>query len=139
MELTKLRGTKSTIRFSSKLLQLKANAKTGAWTLTLPKNASAKLTSRGRTMVEGTISSFPFRAALQPNGKGSHWLRVNRTMLDATGADTAATVTVEITRVGEEPDMRVPVDRAKLLQPTRWRKQGGRTSRHWRGGTGFSR
>jgi hypothetical protein len=115
MELTKLRGTKSTILFSSKLLQLKANAKTGAWTLTLPKNASAKLPSRGRTMVEGTISSFPFRAALQPNGKGSHWLRVNRTMLDATGADTAATVTVEITRVGEEPEMRVPVDLRKAL------------------------
>ena len=45
-------------------------------------NASAKLPSRGRTMVEGTINSFPFRAALEPNGKGSHWLRVNKTMRD---------------------------------------------------------
>ncbi|PYU69083.1 MAG: hypothetical protein DMG49_14295 [Acidobacteria bacterium] len=41
-----------------------AAEKTGSWTLlTLPKNASAKLPSRGMTMVEGTIDGFPFRAA----------------------------------------------------------------------------
>jgi len=28
-------------------------------------------------MVEGTINSFPFRAALKPIGKGGHWLKVN--------------------------------------------------------------
>jgi hypothetical protein len=109
MELTKLQETKSTIRFSAKLLQPKASEKTGSWALTLPKSASAKLPSRRRTMVEGTINSFPFRAALEPNGKGSHWLRINRTMRDAAGVD-GDTVMVEITRAGEEPEIRVPMD-----------------------------
>src|SRR6202047_5109129 len=115
MKLAKLQETKSTIRFSAKLLRSKANDKTGSWTLTLPKNASAKLPSRGMTTVEGTINSFPFRTALEPNGKGSHWLTVNKTMRDAAGADAVDTVTVEITRAGEEPEIRVPMDLRKVL------------------------
>jgi hypothetical protein len=67
------------------------------------------------TMVEGTINSFPFRAALEPNGKGSHWLRVNKTMRDAAGVDAADTVTVEIARAGEEPETWVPMDLRKAL------------------------
>jgi len=67
------------------------------------------------TMVEGTINGFPFRAALEPNGKASHWLRVNKAMRDAAGADAVGTVTVEITRAGEEPATRVPMDLRKAL------------------------
>lgn len=115
MKLPKQQETKSTILFSAKLFRPKANEKTGSWTLTLPKKASAKLPSRGMTMVEGTINGFPFRAALEPNGKGSHWLTVNKTMCDAAGADALDTVTVEITRAGEEPEIRVPMDLRKAL------------------------
>ena len=115
MKLAKLQENKSTIRFSTKLFRPKANEKTGSWSLTLPKNVSAKLPSRGMTIVEGMISGFPFRAALEPNGKGSHWLRVNKTMRDAAGADAVDTVTVEITRAGEEPEIRVPTDLRKAL------------------------
>ena len=115
MKLAKLQENKSTIHFSAKLFRPKATEKIGSWTLlTLPKNASAKLPSPGMTMVEGTINGFPFRAALEPNGKGSHWLRVNKTMRDAASADAVA-VTVEITRAGEEPEIRVPIDLRKAL------------------------
>jgi hypothetical protein len=68
------------------------------------------------TMVEGTINGFPFRAALEPNGNGSHWLRVSKTLQDAAGADAQDTVTIEITRVGEEPELRVPMDLRKALE-----------------------
>lgn len=115
MKLTKPRASKSTIRFRAKLFRPKANEETRSWTLTLPKNASAKLPSRGKTMVEGTISGFPFRAALLPNGKGTHWLRVNKTMRDGAGADVADTVMVEIARAGEEPEIRVPMDLRRAL------------------------
>jgi hypothetical protein len=115
MKLAKLQGTKSTIRFNAKLFRPKANEKTASWTVNLPKNASAKLLSRGMTMVEGTINGFPFRTALELNGKGSHWLSVNKTMRDAAGADAGATVTVEITRAGEEPEIRVPMDLREAL------------------------
>jgi hypothetical protein len=61
------------------------------------------------TMVEGTINGFPFRAALESNGEESHSLRVNKALQDAAGADHGDTVTVEITRAGEEPETRVPM------------------------------
>src|SRR5271156_2543403 len=67
------------------------------------------------TMVEATINAFPFRAALQADGKGSHCLKVDKAMHDAAGADAGDTVTVEITRVGEEPELRVPMDLRKAL------------------------
>ena len=69
-------------------------------------------------MVEGVINSLPFRAALEPNGKGSHWLRVNKSMYDAGGADAGDTVTVEITRAGDEPELRVPLDLRQALDAT---------------------
>ena len=113
MTLTRLQESKSTIRFCAKLFRPKTKA--GSWTVTLPKNASAKLPTRGRTMVEGAINSFPFRAALEPNGQGRHCLRVNTTMRHAAGADAGETLTVEITRAGEEPEIRVPIDLRKAL------------------------
>ena len=67
-------------------------------------------------MVEGTINGFPFRAVLEPNGKGSHWLKVNKALRVAAGADAGDTVTVEITRAGEEPETGVPLDLRKAIE-----------------------
>lgn len=113
MKAVKRQETKSAIRFSAKLTQHKANEKSGSLTLALPKDA--KLPSRGITMVEGMINSIPFRIALEPNGKGTSCLRVNKTMREAAGADAGDTVTVEITRIGEEPEIRAPMDLRKAL------------------------
>ncbi|HLW83312.1 MAG TPA: YdeI/OmpD-associated family protein [Candidatus Acidoferrales bacterium] len=113
MKAAKRQETKPAIRFSAKLARPKANEKSGTLTVSLPK--SAKLPSRGITMVEGMINSIPFRIALEPNGKGTYCLRVNKTMREAAGADAGDTVTVEITRIGEEPEMRAPVDLRKAL------------------------
>lgn len=116
MKPAKGQETQSTIRFSGKLLGLDATKKVRLWTqLILLESASAKLPSRGMTMVEGTINSLPFRGALEPNGKGSHRLRVNKAMHDAVGADAWDTVKVEITRVGEELETRMPMDLRKAL------------------------
>jgi Bacteriocin-protection, YdeI or OmpD-Associated/Domain of unknown function (DUF1905) len=116
MKLVKLQETQSTIRFSAELLRPAATEKIGSRTLlTLPKNASAKLPSRGMTMVEGTINGFPFRAPLEPDGLGSHCLRVDEAMQEAAGADAGDTVTVEITRTGKEPEIRVPTDLREAL------------------------
>ena len=101
MKLANLKETKSTIRFSAKLFRPKATEPTfanasasrrkiGSWTLlTLPKNASAKLPSQGMTMVEGIINGFPFRAALEPDGEGSQWLKVSKALQDAAGDEHA--------------------------------------------------
>ena len=106
----------SKIRFRVKLFRPRETAKVGSWTfLTLPKNASAKLPSRGMTSVEGTINGFPFRATLEPDGQGGHWLRVDRKLREAAGADAGDVVTLEIAPAREEPEPSVPADLRKAL------------------------
>src|SRR5438045_6294945 len=105
-----------TIRFKAKLFRPAGSAKDGSWTfLTLPKNASAKLPSRGMTAIEGTINGFPFQATLEPDGQKSHWLKVDRKMREAAGADAGDVVTLEIAPAAEEPEPTVPADLRKAL------------------------
>src|SRR5262245_29185985 len=106
--------TASKIRFRAKLFRPAANAKFCSWTLlTLPKDASAKLPSRGMTTVEGTINDSSFRATLEPDGQKSHWLRVSRKLREAAGADAGDVVTLEIEPEAVEP--KVPPDLRKAL------------------------
>jgi hypothetical protein len=106
----------STIRFSATLFRPAATAKAVSWTfLTLPKEASAKLPSRGMTSVEGTLNGFPFRATLEPDGQGGHWLKVDRKMREAAGAEAGDVVALGIAPVAEEPEPRVPADLRKAL------------------------
>src|SRR5438477_10227037 len=86
--------THSKIRFKAKLFRPAESEKAGSWTfLVLPKNASAKLPSRGMTAIEGTINGFPFQAALEPDGQKSHWLRVDRKLSKSAGAHAGDIVT----------------------------------------------
>ena len=80
--------TKTSIRFKAKLFRTAESKKAGSWTfLVLPKNASAKLPSRGMTVIEGTINGFPFKATLEPDGQKSHWLKVDRKLGKSAGAE----------------------------------------------------
>jgi hypothetical protein len=92
----------SKIRFEAEL------SKIGSWTiLRLPKSASAQLPSRGLTMVEGTINGFPFQAALEPDGKLSHWLRIDETMREGAGVEAGdiAMLTIEPAKEWTEPQL----------------------------------
>jgi hypothetical protein len=107
--------TASKIRFRAKLFR-PATGKAVSWSfLILPKEASAKLPSRGMTTVEGTINGFPFQATLEPDSQKSHWLRVNRKLGEAAGAEAGDLVTLEIAPSGEELEPRVPADLRKAL------------------------
>ncbi len=113
----------STIRFSATLLRPAptANAAAGDWTfLTLPREASARLPSRGMVSVEGTINGSPLRATLEPDGRGGHWLKVDRRIRQAalragSSVEAGDTVALEITPMAEEPEPRVPPDLRKAL------------------------
>ena len=108
--------TKTTVRFKAKLLRPAENKKGDSWTfLILPKDASAKLLSRGMTAIEGTINGFHFQAMLEPDGQKSHWLKVDRKLREAAGANAGDVVTLEITPVAEEPEPEVPADLRKAL------------------------
>src|SRR5579863_4528039 len=108
--------TTSNIRFKAKLLRPAEPPKEGSWTfLILPKDASAKLPTRGMTTVEGLINGHPFRATLDPDGQGGHWLKVDRKLREAAGAEAGDDVPMEITPVAEEPEPKVPADLRKAL------------------------
>ena len=106
----------SNIRFGATLLQPAATAKAVAWTfLNLPKEASAKLPSRGMVSVEGTFNGLTFQATLEPDGKGGHWLKVERKLREAAGAEAGDVVSLEIVPVAEEPEPKVPAELRKAL------------------------
>jgi hypothetical protein len=108
--------TASRIRFKAKLFRPAEGEKGELWTfLILPKDASAKLPSRGITAIEGTINGFAFQAVLEPDGQKSHWLRVDRKLGEAAGADAGDVVTLEIAPAAEEPEATVPADLRKAL------------------------
>ncbi|KAF5407129.1 MAG: Bacteriocin-protection, YdeI or OmpD-Associated [Candidatus Udaeobacter sp.] len=108
--------TKTSIRFKAKLLRPAESGKADSWTfLVLPKNASAKLPSRGITAIEGTIDGFPFEAVLEPDGQKSHWLKLDRKLREAAGAEAGDVVTLEIAPAAAEPEPTVPADLRKAL------------------------
>lgn len=90
----------SNIRFKAKLLRPAKPLTARSWTfLILPKEASAKLSTRGMTRVGGTINGHPFRATLEPDGQKSHWVKVTRKMREAAGAEVGDVVPLEIVSV----------------------------------------
>jgi hypothetical protein len=108
--------TKTLIRFKAKLFRPAKSEKAGSWTfLVLPKNASAKLPSRGMTAIEGTINGFAFQAMLEPDGQKSHWLKLDRKLSEGARAEAGDIVTLEITPAGEELEPEVPADLRKAL------------------------
>ena len=103
------------IRFEADLLR-PASPKDATWSfLVLPANASAKLPTRSMTSVEGTLEGEPFQATLEPDGQGSHWLKVDRALRERAGVAVGDTVTLEIAPAAKEPEPGVPVELRKAL------------------------
>jgi hypothetical protein len=100
----------STIRFEATLLKI------GDWTiLRLPESASAKLPSRGIALIEGSINGFHSIIVLEPDGKGSHWFRVDSGLRDAAGIDLGDTITMAVEPSKEWPEPEVPSDLKRAL------------------------
>jgi hypothetical protein len=83
--------------------------------VTLPESAEAKIPSGGKMAIEGTINFFPFQATLASDSKGGRHIKLNETLPSVARATVGETVTVEITRAGEEAETRVPTDLRKAL------------------------
>ena len=95
------------IRFETRLFKI------GDWIVSLlPKSASSQLPSRALTMVDGTINDYKFKAALEPDGRGSHWFRVD-TILKGAKANDTVKLEIEPTKEWIEPV--VPDDLKKAL------------------------
>lgn len=108
------------IDFTTQLLNI------NSWTiLHLPAEASAKLPTRGMTMVKGTINGVPFKTLLEPDGKygpglkPSHWFRPDEKLLKEAQAKTGDTVEVSLepTKDWIEPDVPGDVKNALAQSP----------------------
>lgn len=100
----------STTRFEGKL------SKINLWTvLVLPKSASMNLSSRGLVLVSGTINGSSFQTALEPDGRGSHWFKLNKELLKSVKADLGDSVKVAIEPIKIWPEPEVPEDLKKAL------------------------
>ena len=95
--------TPATIRFCAQL--------DAAGRLVLSREASAELPSGGNAAVEGVLEGFPFRARLEEGQ-----LVVSEALQAAAGTKPGDRVTVEITRIGEETEVRVPGDFQSALE-----------------------
>jgi len=101
----------SSISFESKLLKI------GSWTLVrLPTNESAKLPSRGMVMVRGAINGYSIQAPLEPDGKGSHWFKVDQATCKSIKAKAGNTVTLTMELSKEWPEPDIPEDLKLSLQ-----------------------
>jgi hypothetical protein len=108
--------TAAKVRFKAQLLRPQSAGRAVTWMfLTVPKAASARLGSRGRAAVEGTLNGVAFRAMLEPDGQMSHWLKVPRKLRAAAGARADDRVDLELSPAGQVPEPNLPVDLRKAL------------------------
>nr|AQQ74888.1 hypothetical protein [uncultured bacterium] len=107
----------SSICFTAKLHRPASPANASWAFLTVPKQASAKLRSRSMVSVKGTFNGVAFRATFEPDGKGGHWLKVDRKLRETSGAKVGDTVTLEVMPLSpdQEPEPKLPPDFRKAL------------------------
>ena len=96
------------IQFTEKPIQIGT-----AKIILLPKTVSAKLPSRGMVMVDGIINKLHLKIPLEPDGKGSHWFKIDKTISKAAGSDNSITLTIEATK--EWPEPKIPNDLQEAL------------------------
>lgn len=111
-------GSAASVRifFNATLYKPKSVEKNASWTyLKLPIEASMQLPTRSMTSVEGECNGVAFRATLEPDGNGSHWLKVDRKLREAAGAKVGDVVSLEIAPMATELEPTVPADVRKML------------------------
>ena len=78
--------------------------------LRVPRDQSAKLPSRGQAMVKGMINGTAFESPLEPDGKGSHWLKIDTQLQDRIGVKPGDTVHVGMEPSKDWPEPELPAD-----------------------------
>jgi Bacteriocin-protection, YdeI or OmpD-Associated/Domain of unknown function (DUF1905) len=103
--------------FNARLLRPKELGSGGTWAfVVLPHEASAKLPRRGRITISGAINGHSFKALLEPDGQKSHWLRIDKNLLEASRARVGNDAHFEIMAMEQEPEPDVPHDFVQALE-----------------------
>ena len=103
------------VRFTATLLR-PAQPKNATWRfIRVPADASKRLPSRGMVSVSGTLDGQAFMATLEPDGEGSHWLKVPRALHEAARVDAGTSVAMTLLPVDKEPEPKLPADLKQAL------------------------
>ena len=81
----------------------------------LPKDASAKLPSRGQVAVKGTINGRAFQAVVEPDGNLGHWIKVDGKLQRTSALSAGDAATLELEPLKDWPEPNVPRDLEKAL------------------------
>ncbi len=81
----------------------------------LPKRVSGQLSRRGRITVNATVNGYSFQTMLEPDGKLSHWCRLDSQVLQAAKVTFGDEVQAKIKPLSAEPYPTPPQDFAKAL------------------------
>ena len=81
----------------------------------IPKEESMKLPSRGQVSVIGKINGTEYKTVLEPDGRWSHWLRIDQGFLHELGIKVGEVAHVQLTTSNEWPEPVVPKDLAEAL------------------------
>jgi hypothetical protein len=79
--------------------------------VTMPKNASAQLPSRGMTLIKGKINGSAFKAVVEPDEGGSHWFMLR----EVAGIKKGDSVTISAEPSKDWPEPKVPAGVSKAL------------------------
>ena len=126
-------ATPEVLRFNARLEELN-DRKGSRLVLRLPAEVSRRFPEGNQPQVEGTINTQPFRAPLDGDPAGGHWLRVNKAMSEGAGA--AAGDKVELAILGPEPQPSPPADMLEAFKGSAaalelWDKLEPHVQRDW--------
>jgi uncharacterized protein YdeI (YjbR/CyaY-like superfamily) len=94
------------------------------WTIVhLPFDAAKRWGKRGALRVRGEMNGFEFRTSLFPNGRGGHYLLVNKKMQKGGGVRAGEKAEIEMEPDAKERPVTIPVEMQSIFkQEKRLRK-----------------
>ncbi len=88
-----------------------------AWTqVDIPFDVAKVFGSKAQVPVAGTVNGFPFRNSLKPNGDGTHYLHINKTLLAGAKARLGDTVSIVMVQDPHPRKVAVPADLKAALK-----------------------
>lgn len=86
--------------------------------LNLPKNVAAKFPKEAIIEIEGSLIALPFRSTIERNKDGNLRLKLNKLMQSVVAksiANASGKISIEITKIDNESETRIPADFQKVL------------------------
>jgi hypothetical protein len=90
---------------------------TGTWTYApVPAEIEKQIGERGLVKVKGTVNGIPIRSSLMPQGDGSHYIVVNKSIRDKAGVKAGDQVNLELSLDSAERRIEPPDDLSEALK-----------------------